>query len=271
MLSHKKIAVIGAGNMGRALIGGMLNAKLTSPKNITASRRNEEAVKELRKRWGIHAVTDNKKAAAGADIVILAVKPQLAQAVLGEIAPVIQKNQIIVSIMAGLTTAAIVKKLKKPCPVVRAMPNTPCLVDAGATAIAAGTHAGEKDLALAESIFKSVGKVVTLPESALDAVTGLSGSGPAYIFLVAEALIAAGVEAGLDPEVSRTLTLETIAGAGRLLVETGEEPETLRAQVTSPGGTTEAGLAALETSGLRKAFEVAVAAATARSRIMSLS
>jgi len=269
MLSHKKIAVIGAGNMGRALIGGMLNAKLTSPKNITASRRNEEAVKELRKRWGIHAVTDNKKAAAGADIVILAVKPQLAQAVLGEIAPVIQKNQIIVSIMAGLTTAAIVKKLKKPCPVVRAMPNTPCLVDAGATAIAAGTHAGEKDLALAESIFKSVGKVVTLPESALDAVTGLSGSGPVYIFMVIEAMIDGGVKMGIPRPIAAQLAAQTVFGAAKLVIETGKHPAILKDEVTTPGGCAINAIHILEAKGLRSVLIDAIVTATQRSQELS--
>jgi pyrroline-5-carboxylate reductase len=171
--------------------------------------------------------------------------------------------------MAGVRLARLESWLGPEPAVVRAMPNTPALVGAGVSAVAGGSRAAEGDVAWAEEILGAVGRVVRLDEASLDAATGLSGSGPAYVFLVAEALIAAGVSAGLTAEVSRTLTIETIVGAGRLLVETGEEPEALRAQVTSPGGTTEAGLAALEANGVRKAFEEAVAAATERSRAMS--
>ncbi len=269
MLSNKKISVIGAGNMGRALIGGMLNAKLTSPKNITAARRNEEALKELRRRWSIHAISDNKKAVAGADIVILAVKPQLALSVLAQIAPATTKSQLIISIMAGLTTAAINRKLKKPCPVVRAMPNTPCLVDAGATAIAAGAHAGEKDLGLAESIFKSVGKVVTLPETALDAVTGLSGSGPVYIFMVIEAMIDGGVKMGIPRPIATQLAAQTVFGAAKLVLETGKHPAILKDEVTTPGGCAISAIHVLEAKGLRSVLIDAIVAATLRSQELS--
>jgi pyrroline-5-carboxylate reductase len=175
----------------------------------------------------------------------------------------------VLSIMAGVLLDRLQSWLGPGVAVVRAMPNTPALVGAGVSALAGGAGAGEADVAWGEEILGAVGRVVRLPEAALDAATGLSGSGPAYIFLVAEALIEAGIRVGLDREVSRTLALETVAGAGRLLVETGEEPEKLRAEVTSPGGTTEAGVARLEANGLRKAFEEAVEAATERSRAMS--
>jgi pyrroline-5-carboxylate reductase len=269
MLNNKKIAVIGAGNMGRALIGGMVNAKLTAPKNITASRRNEESLKELRKKWGIHAISDNKKAVAGADIVILAVKPQVAQAVLAEIAPAVNKGQLIISIMAGLTTATINKKLKKPCPVVRAMPNTPCLVDAGATAICAGAHATDKDLSAAEAIFKSVGKVVTLPESALDAVTGLSGSGPVYIYMVIEAMIDGGVKMGIPRAIATQLAAQTVLGAAKLVIETGKHPAILKDEVTTPGGCAINAIHILETKGLRSVLIDAIVTATNRSLELS--
>ncbi|MDD5628254.1 MAG: NAD(P)-binding domain-containing protein, partial [Elusimicrobia bacterium] len=167
MLSNKKIAVVGAGHMGAALIGGMLRAKLTVPKNITASRHSAEALAALKKEWGANTGTDNKKAAAGADIVILAVKPQVSPAVLAELASVVKPHQLVISLMAGITTKTISQKLGQPCPVVRAMPNTPCLVDAGATAVAAGAQAGAGDMALAEKIFSSMGKVVALPEAAM--------------------------------------------------------------------------------------------------------
>jgi pyrroline-5-carboxylate reductase len=171
--------------------------------------------------------------------------------------------------MAGVRLATIEGWVGPEVAVVRAMPNTPALVGAGVSALAGGRRAGEAEMGWAEEILGAVGTVVRLEESSLDAATGLSGSGPAYIFLVAEALIDAGVRVGLAPEVSRTLALATVAGAGRLLVETGEDPVRLRSQVTSPGGTTEAGVARLEANGLRKAFEEAVDAATARSKAMS--
>jgi pyrroline-5-carboxylate reductase len=177
----------------------------------------------------------------------------------------------VLSIMAGIRLGSLESWLGPEVAVVRAMPNTPALVGAGVSALAGGSGAAEADVGWAEEILGTVGRVVRLEEDSLDAATGLSGSGPGYVFLVAEALIDAGVRVGLAPEVSRTLAVETIAGAGRLLVETGEEPVTLRAQVTSPGGTTEAGVARLEANGLRRAFDEAVKAATERSRAMSRS
>jgi pyrroline-5-carboxylate reductase len=171
----------------------------------------------------------------------------------------------VLSIAAGVTLARLEQALGGEVPVVRAMPNTPALIGAGAAAIAPGSRAGEGDLAWAESILSAVGVVVRVPEELLDAVTGLSGSGPAYVFLVAEALIEAGVLAGLPREVSATLANQTLLGAARLLTETGEGPEALRAMVTSPGGTTVAGLRALEQAGMRAAFLDAVLAATKRS------
>jgi pyrroline-5-carboxylate reductase len=175
----------------------------------------------------------------------------------------------VLSIMAGVRLERLESWLGPGVAVVRAMPNTPALVGAGVSALAGGEGAGEADVTWAEEILGSVGRVVRMAEGSLDAATGLSGSGPAYIFLVAEALIDAGVGVGLDPEVSRTLAIETLAGSARLLVETGENPTALRAQVTSPGGTTEAGVARLEANGLRRAFDEAVRAATERSRAMS--
>ena len=269
MLDNKKIAVIGAGHMGRALIGGMLRAKLTSPKNITASRRGEDALAEMRRQWGIHAVADNKKAVSGADIIILAVKPQMSKSVLAELAHKIDKSQLIISVMAGITTDAIGRKLRKPCPVVRAMPNTPCLVDAGATAIAAGVHAREKDLQLAEKIFSSVGKVVTLGESALDAVTGLSGSGPVYIFMVIEAMIDGGVKMGIPRPIAAQLAAQTVFGAAKLVIETGKHPAILKDEVTTPGGTAINAIHMLEAKGLRSVLIDAIVTATQRSQELS--
>jgi pyrroline-5-carboxylate reductase len=269
MLSNKKIAVIGAGHMARALIGGMLRAKLTPAKNITATRRDEEQLKALRRQWGIHAIADNRKAVAGADVVILAVKPQAANAVLAEIAPAAKKSQLFISVMAGIKTETINKRLKKPCPVVRAMPNTPCLVDAGATAICAGEGAGEKELQLAESIFKSVGEVVVLPESAMDAVTGLSGSGPVYLFMVIEAMIDGGVKMGIPRAVAAKLAAQTVYGAAKLVIETGKHPAILKDEVTTPGGTAINAIHTLEAKGLRSVLIDAIVAATLRSQELS--
>jgi pyrroline-5-carboxylate reductase len=269
MLSDKRIAVVGAGHMGTALIGGMLRAKLTTPKNITAARRNEEALAALKKDWGISTTTDNKKAAAGADIVILAVKPQVSPQVLTELAPVIKPEQIIVSLMAGITTKTISQKLGQPCPVVRAMPNTPCLVDAGATAVASGAHAGAGDLALAERIFSSVGKVVVLPETAMDAVTGLSGTGPVYIFMVIEAMIDGGVKMGIPRDVATKLATQTVLGAAKLVIETGKHPAILKDEVTTPGGTAINAIHMLETKGLRSVLIDAIVTATQRSQELS--
>lgn len=269
MLKGKKIAVVGAGHIGTALIGGMLRGKHAAPKNICVSRRSEDALEELGKKWGIRTTTDNRKAVQGADIVLLCIKPQQAAAVLDEIAPVIEKDQLVVSVMAGITTAFINKKLKKDNPVVRAMPNTPALVDEGATAIAKGAHASDADLGLAESIFKSVGVVVQLPENLLDAVTGLSGSGPVYIYMVIEALTDGGVKMGIPRVNARLLAAQTVLGAAKLVLVTGKHPAILKDEVTTPGGTAIAAVHELEAKGLRNVLIDAVVTATNRSKELS--
>ena len=266
MLSNKRIAVIGAGHMGRALIGGLVRGKLTAAKNIVATRRSPEALQALRKLWSVSVSSDNVKAVAGADVVILAVKPQVSKAVLAEIASVASKDQLFISVMAGITTETISKRLGTPCPVVRAMPNTPCLVDAGATAICAGAHAGDKDLALAEAIFKSVGLCVTVAEPAMDAVTGLSGSGPVYLYMVIEAMIDGGVKMGLPRPVAAKLAAQTVFGAAKLVIETGKHPAILKDEVTTPGGTAINAIHTLEAKGLRSVLIDAIVTATQRSQ-----
>ena len=269
MLSNKQIAVVGAGHMARALIGGMVRGKLTAPKNIIATRRDEEALASLKKQFGVRTQTSNKKAVAEADVVILAVKPQVSKSVLAELSSTARKDQLFISVMAGITTETINKRLNTACPVIRAMPNTPCLVDAGATAIAAGAHAGEKDLALAESIFKSVGQVVTLPETALDAVTGVSGSGPVYLFMVIEAMIDGGVKMGIPRPIAAKLAAQTVFGAAKLVLETGKHPAVLKDEVTTPGGTAINAIHVLESRGLRSVLIDAIVAATQRSQELS--
>lgn len=269
MLKNQTIAVVGAGHMAGAMIGGMVRSKLVPAKSIVATRRSPEALAELQKKWGVRTSTDNKKAVAEADIVILAVKPQMAKKVLLELAGTIRAEQLVISVMAGITTASIAKSLRVDCPIVRAMPNTPCLVDAGATAIAAGAHASEKDLERAESVFKSVGLVVALPESALDAVTGLSGSGPVYIYMVIEAMIDGGVKMGIPRAVAAKLAAQTVYGAAKLVIETGKHPAVLKDEVTTPGGTAITAIHVLESKGLRSVLIDGVEAATKRSQELS--
>ncbi len=269
MIKNQTIAVIGAGHMAGALIGGMVRSKLLAPKSITASRRSSEALAELQKKWGVRTTVDNRKAAAEADVVMLAVKPQMARKVMEELAGTIRRDQLVISVMAGVTSAAINKALRVDCPVVRAMPNTPCLVDAGATALAAGAHATDADLARAEAVFKSVGLVVALPESALDAATGLSGSGPVYIYMVIEAMIDGGVKMGIPRAIAAKLAAQTVYGAAKLVLETGKHPAILKDEVTTPGGTAINAIHVLESRGLRSVLIDGIVAATNRSQELS--
>ena len=246
--------------MGNALVRG-LEAAGWDASTIVVAEVDAERRAELATEISAAAVVDGPVAADGA---VLAVKPDAAEPACRAVAAAGVPRWI--SIMAGVPLERLESWSGPGVAVVRAMPNTPALVGAGMAAIAAGRDAAEADLAWAEEILGAVGDVVRVPESAIDAVTGVSGSGPAYVFLVTEALAQAGVDAGLDAEVSRRLAVQTVAGAGRLLAESGEDPEALRAQVTSPGGTTEAALAVLEAAGLRATFSAAVAAATERSR-----
>jgi len=254
------LLVVGGGRMGSALVRGLL-ASGWDPSAVTIAEVSAERRGALEAELPGVAVRDAVPAADGA---ILAVKPAAAEDACRALSGTGARR--ILSIVAGVRIALLESWSAPSVAVVRAMPNTPAMVGAGVAAVAAGSAAGEPDLVWAESLLGAVGHVVRVPEAALDAVTGLSGSGPAYVFVVVEALVEAGIAVGLDPEVSRVLAIDTVAGAARLLVETGEDPERLRAQVTSPGGTTEAGLAVLEARGVRAALAAAVAAATERSR-----
>jgi len=258
-----RLVVVGGGRMGAALVGGLVTAGW-HPGAITVVEADAGRRSSLAEILPDVPVVPVPVAADGA---VVAVKPGDAESACRSLAAVGAAR--VLSIMAGVRLVNLEAWLGPSAAVMRAMPNTPALVGAGVSALAGGTYAAESDVDWAGEILGAVGSVVRLPELSLDAATGLSGSGPAYIFLVAEALIDAGVGVGLAPEVSRTLALGTIAGAARLLLETGEEPVTLRAQVTSPGGTTEAGVARLEANDLRKAFNEAVTAATERSRALS--
>jgi pyrroline-5-carboxylate reductase len=264
MSIDRRIAFIGAGNMASALIQGLLARGNARAEDLIASDVRAEALAALAKEHGIATTADNARACE-AEIVVLSVKPQVLPGLLPELAPQLGTGTLVISIAAGVPLAVIESQLPGRR-VVRAMPNTPALVGAGATALAAGSGAGPADLARAREIFESVGVVVEVEENLLDAVTALSGSGPAYLFYLAESLVEAGREVGLSDEVARTLALQTVFGAAKLLHESREDPAQLRRKVTSPNGTTEAGVKALEARQVREAFRACVVAARDRGR-----
>jgi pyrroline-5-carboxylate reductase len=261
----KTIGFVGAGNMAEALIRGLVVGGHADATSVSASAPRPERCEELGKKYGIFATTDNATLVARSEIVVLAVKPQILRKVLDEIADKVRPDALVVSLAAGVPIAAIESRLKPLTRVIRTMPNTPALVDAGATAIAGGGHATPEDLSVATRIFAAVGITVTLDEGLLDAVTGLSGSGPAYIFLVLEALSDAGVKVGLSRRTAQLLAAQTVLGSAKLLIETNEHPGRLKDMVTSPGGTAIAGLHTLEAGGLRTTLIDAVEVATKRS------
>jgi pyrroline-5-carboxylate reductase len=255
------LVIAGGGKMGEALLGGLLRSGWCAPTEVAVAEPDAPRRAALKQLFpGVH-VAESPVAADGA---IIAVKPAYVADAAGALGAAGVGR--VLSIAAGVPTSVIEAALPGGTPVVRAMPNTPALVGAGASAIAPGSTATDDDVAWAESILAAVGVVVRVPEAQLDAVTGLSGSGPAYVFLVAEAMIAAGAAVGLPADVATTLALQTIHGAGRMLVESGQSPEDLRAAVSSPNGTTVAGLAVLDERGVRDAFAAAIERATERSR-----
>jgi pyrroline-5-carboxylate reductase len=260
-----RIALLGGGKMGTALVGGLLDAGY-EPDHVAVAEVDVERRRDLEHAFPkIRVVPSPSWAVADSDVVIVAVKPGDVGGTLAGALPALPERALVVSIAAGVTIAAL-EAAAPGRPVVRAMPNTPALVRRGASAIAAGTLADDAHLETAERILGSVGIVVRVPEPLLDAVTGLSGSGPAYVMLVAEAMVEAGVLAGLPRDVAAQLVTQTLLGSATLLSESDDGPEALRAAVTSPGGTTAAGLRALEAHGVRGAFLDAVLAATERSR-----
>ena len=259
------IAFLGAGNMANALIKGLIRAG-TSPATITATVKRAEKQTELQQAHGIRVGCDNRAAASAAQVIVLCVKPQAMNKVLTQIAPAIDSTKLVISIAAGVPIAAIERRFGPGTRIVRAMPNTPALVGLGATAVSGGEHATPDDVALATKLFEAVGLTTVLDESQLDAVTGLSGSGPAYIFLIIEALSDAGVKVGLSRHIALKLAAQTVLGSAHLLLETGQHPGHLKDQVTSPGGTAIAGLHTLEAGGLRTTLMDAVEAATRRAK-----
>lgn len=264
-LQNETIAFIGAGNMGEALIRGLLAAKTVTAEQIIACDVVATRLEYFKNKFGIRTASDNAAAVCDADIVLLAVKPQQMSDVLSSFKSQITNRKVIITIAAGVTTTRIERELGGHVRVVRVMPNTPALVGAGAAAMCKGAHATDDDLATAEAILGAVGITVRTEEALLDAVTALSGSGPAYVFYVTEAMIKAGVAAGLTEEIAKQLTIQTVFGAAKLMKESGESPADLRRKVTSPGGTTEAALKVMSERKLMNVFAEAVQAATRRS------
>jgi len=258
-----RIAILGAGKIGEALLAGLRNADWA---NLIASTRREERALELRERLGIEATTSNAEAIQGADVVVLAVKPQDIEALLGEVGHLLTAEQTIISVAAAIPTAMIERHVGPKVPVVRAMPNAPSTVHEGIAGICAGRHAEREHMERAGTVLRAVGDVVEVGEPAMDAITAVSGSGPAYYALLAEAMIEAGLLLGLSREVSTKLVVQTMLGTARLLRDEGMHPVELREAVTSPGGTTIRAIRELEQAGVRAAFLNAINAAMERSK-----
>jgi pyrroline-5-carboxylate reductase len=265
-VSQPRLAILGAGRIGEALLSGLLSAGWT---DIVVTGRSEERVAELRERHGVEATTANADAIHGAGLVVIAVKPQDIDALLDEVGPLLTREQTVLSIAAAIPTARIEARVAPGVPVVRAMPNSPSIVHEGMAGISPGSHSGETDLALAEDVLAHLGRVVRVPESAMDAITAVSGSGPAYFALLAEAMIEAGILLGLSREISTTLVVQTMLGTAKQLRDQGMHPVELRESVTSPGGTTIAAIRELEQAGVRAAFLNAIQAAMNRARELS--
>ncbi len=265
MLEHT-VGMIGAGNMAEALLRGAFDAGVLTPARcLVTNKSNDDRLARLGREWPVRTTRDKAFLVTESDVLILAVKPHDMPTVLSEIAPHAAARHLVVSVAAGTSIAMIERRLGG-VPVIRAMPNTSTAVRASATALAAGSHATPHHLTIARALFEAVGWVGVVPETLLDVVTAVSGSGPAYVYALAEALVNSGERAGLPLDLARTLVAQTVLGAGKMLTETGDGPEVLRDRVTSPGGTTMAGLEALEQGGLRAAVDAAVTRAAHRAR-----
>jgi pyrroline-5-carboxylate reductase len=268
MLKNKQVGFVGSGNMGEALIHGLLHGHLCRPDQIICSDARPERLKMIREKYGVKGTSHNTEVVKQSDIIILAVKPQIMKPVIDEITKHLDLSKLIISIAAGVSLETIESCAQKELKLIRVMPNICVSVREGVSAIAAGKHALKEDLMLSKTIFDSVGRSLFIDEYLLDAVTGLSGSGPAYIFLIIDALADAGVKVGLARDDSLILASQTVLGAAKMLIETGEHPGKLKDLVTSPGGTAIAGLHTLEEGGLRTTLINAVEVATQRSKTL---
>ncbi|HXX66903.1 MAG TPA: pyrroline-5-carboxylate reductase [Polyangiaceae bacterium] len=263
-MKTRRLGFLGAGNMSEALVKGLLHGRVVPADRIVASDVKPERLLQLQERHAIRTTHDNRQVVRDVDVLVLAVKPQSIDKLLTEIGRDVRPDQLVISVAAGVPIEALEGRLPAGSRVVRAMPNTPATVQAGATAIAGGAHARDDDLRIARELFEAVGRVVVLDEAQLDAVTGLSGSGPAYVMLIIEALADGGVKVGLHRDTALLLAAQTVFGSASLLLETGEHPGRLKDMVTSPGGTAIAGLHTLESGALRKTLIDAVESASKR-------
>jgi pyrroline-5-carboxylate reductase len=265
-LSGKRVAVLGAGKMGGILVKALLDKKQLSPSLTTATVQHEERASALSQKLGIPVGTDNAAAARGADIVIVGVKPQAVRAVMDVIRTQIKPEQLVISVAASVPTSAIENALGSSIPVVRAMPNTPCAIGHGMTALCKGKHAGLQHLEIASALFNVVGRTVVVDEKHMDAVTGLSASGPAYIYIILESLAEAGVKVGLPRDIATLLAAQTALGAAGVVLETGDHPALLKDAVTTPAGCTIDGIMELEEGKLRVTLIKAVVKAAQRAK-----
>jgi pyrroline-5-carboxylate reductase len=266
MLKDKKLAIIGAGKLGETLIKGLLEAGVVEFENIVVTAGHQPRLDNLREKFSVAGTLSNPMAAESADIIIIAVKPQTVPVVLGEIRGVLRPSQLLISVAASVSTAFIEKHLDHPVPVIRAMPNTPCQLKKGMTGIARGRNAEPGQVELAKFIFDSVGRTVVVDEKHMDAITGLSASGPAFIYIIIESLAEAGVKVGLPRDIATELAAQTALGAGSMVIETAEHPAKLKDSVTTPAGCTIDGILELEEGGLRVTLIKAVVKATQRAK-----
>ena len=262
----RRVAILGTGKIGESLLSGLLSDGWRTADEIVVTARREERVAELRERYGVHGTTSNAEAVAGAALVVVAVKPQDFGVLLGEVGGLLGADQTVLSVAAAIPTAKIEGRAAAGVPVVRAMPNAPATVHEGIAGICAGAHAGDEHLTVAEEALSHLGAVVRVPERYMDAVTAVSGSGPAYFALLAEAMIEAGILLGLSREISTQLVVQTMLGTAKLLRDEQMHPVELREMVTSPGGTTIRAIRELERAGVRAAFLNAIQAAMERSQ-----
>ena len=265
-VSARSVAILGTGTIGESLLRGLLSGGWREPSEVAVTVRDEQRAVELHERYGVKATISNAEAVARAALVVIAVKPQDFDVLLGEIGGLLTPEQTVLSVAAAIPTAAIEARIGAGVPVVRSMPNRPATVHEGIAGICAGAHAGDEHLALAEEALSHLGGVVRVPERYMDAVTAVSGSGPAYFALLAEAMIEAGILLGLSREISTQLVVQTMLGTAHLLRDEEIHPVELREQVTSPGGTTIRAIRELERAGVRAAFLNAIQAAMERSR-----
>ena len=265
-LSHKRLAVLGAGKMGGTLLRAFLDQKLVSPSHVTATVRHAERAEALAKKLGVSVTTDNRAAVRGADVILLAVKPNTVTEVLDEIRAEVKPDVLVVSVAASVPTKVIEQHLPDKVAVVRAMPNTPAAVGCGMTGLCSGSRARAEHLELALAMFEAVGKAIVVDEKHMDAVTGLSASGPAFVYIILESLAEGGVKVGLPREVATLLAAQTMLGAARTVLETGDHPAQLKDGVTTPAGCTIDGIMEMEDGKMRSTLIKAVVKATERAK-----